>query len=282
MVWPLMTQGNLYFGDSILICGKSLNVQKNLEFLLWKSVTADSSLLSPTGGVKGMYLHLIFTNIWLRHIDMNNLNHIANNGTDTTKHTDVYNAQFWARRAPSVDAQCLTSHLWLKVSPCVSFHVIHACALVSCLLSGLSSPVFLLPHPAPLPALPDVQLGAWWDLHWRSPVQLQLGEHGHSGLCHTPHTCSYFESQSFRQLDLSVKVGAGRGDIGLEYKISSVLRDITVTMHVDGRVIWRMIAFDRVWKNLSPVRRARPISNPIYCILINCPPLFVCSMPGLC
>ena len=53
-----------------------------------------------------------------------------------------------------------TSHLWLKVSPCVSFHVIHACALVYCLLSGLSSPVFLLPHPVPLPALPDVQLGA--------------------------------------------------------------------------------------------------------------------------
>ena len=36
----------------------------------------------------------MFTNIWLRHTDMNNLNHIANNGTDTTKHTDVYNAQF--------------------------------------------------------------------------------------------------------------------------------------------------------------------------------------------
>ena len=80
-----------------------------------------------------------------------------------------------------------TSHSWLKVSPCVSFHIIHACALVSCFLSGLSSPVSLLPHPVPLPALPDVQLGAWWDLHRRSPVQLQLGEHGHSGLCHTPH-----------------------------------------------------------------------------------------------
>ena len=26
--------------------------------------------------------------------NMNNLEHIANNGTDTTKHTDVYNAQF--------------------------------------------------------------------------------------------------------------------------------------------------------------------------------------------
>ena len=50
-----MTRGNLYFGGSIPICRKSLNVQKNLEFLSCKSVTADSSLLSPTGGVKGMY-----------------------------------------------------------------------------------------------------------------------------------------------------------------------------------------------------------------------------------
>ena len=49
-----MTRGNLYFGGSVPICGKSLNVQKNLEFFIVKSVTADGSLLSPTGGVKGM------------------------------------------------------------------------------------------------------------------------------------------------------------------------------------------------------------------------------------
>ena len=35
-----------------------------------------------------------------------------------------------------------TSHLWLKVSPCVSFHVIHACALVSCSLSVSPHPSF--------------------------------------------------------------------------------------------------------------------------------------------
>ena len=49
-----MTRGNLYFGGSVPICGKSLNVQKNLEFFIVKSVTADGSLLSPTGCVKGM------------------------------------------------------------------------------------------------------------------------------------------------------------------------------------------------------------------------------------
>ena len=72
--------------------------------------------------------------------------------------------------------------LALCVIPC------HPC-MRTCVLffERLSSPVFLLPRPVPLPALPDVQLGAKRVLHRRSPVQLQLGEHGHSGLCHTTH-----------------------------------------------------------------------------------------------
>ena len=36
----------------------------------------------------------------------------------------------------------LTSHLWLKVSPCVSFHIIHACAPVCCSLSVSPHPSF--------------------------------------------------------------------------------------------------------------------------------------------
>ena len=74
-------------------------------FTVKKSVTADGSLLSPTGVVKGMYpapdIHEHFTiHKWLRQTayifthNFNNLEHIANNGTDTTMHTDVYNAQF--------------------------------------------------------------------------------------------------------------------------------------------------------------------------------------------
>ena len=35
-----------------------------------------------------------------------------------------------------------TSHFWLKVSPCVSFHVIHACAPVCCSLSVSPHPSF--------------------------------------------------------------------------------------------------------------------------------------------
>ena len=34
------------------------------------------------------------------------------------------------------------SHLWLKVSPCVSFHVIHACAPLCCSLSVSPHPSF--------------------------------------------------------------------------------------------------------------------------------------------
>ena len=40
------------------ICGQSLDVQKNLDFFLslviMKSVTADGSLRSPTGGAEGL------------------------------------------------------------------------------------------------------------------------------------------------------------------------------------------------------------------------------------
>ena len=102
----LIARGNLYFGGWISICGKSLNVQKNLEFFIVnKSVTADGSLLSPTGSVKGMYPaphiheHLRYTK-WLRQTayilthNLNMLEHIANNGMNTTTHTDANIAQF--------------------------------------------------------------------------------------------------------------------------------------------------------------------------------------------
>ena len=90
---------------SISICGKSLNVQKNLEFFtVIKSVT-DGSLLSPTGGVKAMYpaphIHVHFTiHKWLRQTayilthNLNMLEHIANNAMNTTMLTDANIAQF--------------------------------------------------------------------------------------------------------------------------------------------------------------------------------------------
>ena len=72
-------------------------------FIVNKSVTADGSLLSPTGGVKEIYpapdIHEHFTiHKWLRKTayifthNFNNLEHIATNCMNTTMHTDVNTA----------------------------------------------------------------------------------------------------------------------------------------------------------------------------------------------
>ena len=95
-------------GGSVPICGQSLDVQKNLDFFLviMKSVTADGSLRSPTGGVEGIdpapHIHEQMTtsngygydiaynfthnNIMLEHNAMNNMNTVA--------HMDVHNTQY--------------------------------------------------------------------------------------------------------------------------------------------------------------------------------------------
>ena len=81
-------------------------MQKKFRFFIVNiSVTADGSLLSPTGGVKGMYpalhVHEHFTiHEWARQIahifthNLNMLEHIANNGMNTTMHIDANIAQF--------------------------------------------------------------------------------------------------------------------------------------------------------------------------------------------
>ena len=61
-----MTRGNLYFGWFSTDLWEESNVQKNLEFFfIVKSVTADGSLRSPTGGVEGLnpapHIHEQFT-----------------------------------------------------------------------------------------------------------------------------------------------------------------------------------------------------------------------------
>ena len=141
-------------------------------FIVNKSVTADGSLLSPTEGVKGMYpaphIHEHFTiHKWLRQTayilthNLNMLEHIANNGMNTTMHTDANIAQFLARRAPSVDAHVFIhrtcgSSLALCVIP------YHPCmrTCVWCLEWFLLTRLSLLLPPVPLPALPDVHPGA--------------------------------------------------------------------------------------------------------------------------
>ena len=69
-----------------------------------KSVTADGSPLSPTGGVNGIHpapdIHEHFMIQWLRNNayifthNFNNLEHIVSNCMNTTMHTDANTAQF--------------------------------------------------------------------------------------------------------------------------------------------------------------------------------------------
>ena len=89
----------------IYLRNESQRAEEFRTFIVNKSVTADGSLLSPSLAVKGMYLaphiHEHFTiHKWLRQNayilkhNLNMLEHIANNDMNTTKHTDVYIAQF--------------------------------------------------------------------------------------------------------------------------------------------------------------------------------------------
>ena len=139
--------------------------QRTEEFGIFvvKSVTADGSLLSPTGGCKGNKpctsysrtngygklrtngygIAYTFThnNITLEHTAMNDKNTIAHTARRPLMHIGF------------------TSHLWLKFASCVSSHpCMRTCVLrLGCFLLAC---LFLLPLPVPLPALPDVQLSA--------------------------------------------------------------------------------------------------------------------------
>ena len=174
-------------------------------------VFADCALHTPPGhpplwwpvsipNVKVIYpapdIHEHFTiHKWLQKTayifthNFNNLEHIATNCMINTMHTDANTAQFWARRAPSVDALhiCVhTSHVAQVSSVCLHFHPWSStCALVleCCLLLCVS----LLRPQVLLPPLPESCHGAWREFHGRSPVQPQLREHCQPGLCHTRH-----------------------------------------------------------------------------------------------
>ena len=112
--------------------------------------TSSAFTEQPPFTVKGMYpaphIHEHFTiHKWLRQTayilthNLNMLEHIANNGMNTTMHTDANIAQFWARRAPSVDAHVFIhrtcgSSLALCVIPC------HPCMRTLCLVAWVVSP----------------------------------------------------------------------------------------------------------------------------------------------
>ena len=67
-----MTRGNLYFGWFSTDLWEESQRTEEFGIFIVKSVTADGSLLSPTGGVEGIdpapHIHeQIITYKWLRH-----------------------------------------------------------------------------------------------------------------------------------------------------------------------------------------------------------------------
>ena len=94
-----MTRGNLYFGWFSTDLWEESTYRRIWIFslVIMKSVTADGSLRSPTGGVEELYsaLHIHeqmttsyygYDNIMLEHNAMNNI--------DTVAHMNVHNTQY--------------------------------------------------------------------------------------------------------------------------------------------------------------------------------------------
>ena len=149
-------------------------------------------------------LHLIFTNILRYTKATEQCVHLHAQLQQPWAHSEQLHEhhKFWARCAPSVDARHLcvhTSHVAQVSSVCLHFHPWSStCALVlECLLPCVS----LLRPQVLLPPLPESCHGAWREFHGRSPVQLQLREHGQPGLCHTRHTTrvSFWKYQRWPQ-----------------------------------------------------------------------------------
>ena len=72
---PDNTGEPVFWWLNIYLREESQRAEEFRIFTVNKSVTADGSLLSPTGDVEGINLHLIFTNKWLRQITYKWLRH---------------------------------------------------------------------------------------------------------------------------------------------------------------------------------------------------------------
>ena len=166
-----MTRWNLYFWVvQYWFVGRVSTYRKILNFFNVKSVTADVSLLSPTGGVKGInpaphiHEHLRYT---IMATALRTLSRITTSCLSTlrwmtrtpsrTRTRTTRSSEHTARR-PLMHSG-LTSHLWLKIASCVSsMSSMHAHLwLVSWVVCLLPCVLRFLPRlTVPLPALPDV------------------------------------------------------------------------------------------------------------------------------
>ena len=116
----------------------------------WRSAWRTSVTTEGEGFCKGnvsctSYSRTFTIHKWLRQIvyiftrNLNMLEHIANNGMNTRTHTDANIAQFWARRAPSVDAHVFIHRICGSRSRFVC-HSISSMHAHLCLVSWAVSP----------------------------------------------------------------------------------------------------------------------------------------------
>ena len=100
-----MTRGNLYFGWFSTDLWEESQRTEEFGIFIVKSVTADGSLLSPTGGVKGNKPCTSYSRTFTIHNygygiaytfthNNNMLEHTAMNDKNTIAHTDAHNTQF--------------------------------------------------------------------------------------------------------------------------------------------------------------------------------------------
>ena len=261
---------------------KEFQHAENSEFLSWiNRLQLTAVYCHRRGGVNGIHpapdIHEHFMIYkWLRQTayilthNLNKLDHIANNCMNTTMHTDANIAQFWARCAPSLDAlhSCVHTVTLAQVSSvCLHFHPwSSACALV---LECSLHPVSLLLPQVLLPPLPESCHGAWRDFHGRSPVQLQLREHGQPGLCHTRHMWSTrlwtFLEDEFQMVSVSSSCWFNTG-----YTSTSVYGGFYGS---HCRKLWSLRSYSPFWSSSFPVVVQRPI--PFFLATMQIPQLYV-------
>ena len=155
------TRGTLYsWWCNTALWAESRRTEEFVFFLvIMKSVTADGSLRSPTGGVEELHpaphIHEQMTTSYYSYdtaytFTQNNitLEHNAMNNKNTITHMDAHNTQYRAHCAPPIDAYC--SHRTCGSSPPCTRHPIHACAPVCCVVVDFSSTVSVLYFVPPL------------------------------------------------------------------------------------------------------------------------------------
>ena len=187
MLWPLIARGNPLLSSGSLFFVERVSTSREFRiFIVNKSVTADGSLLSPTGGVNTIHpardIHEHFT---IQHATEHCAQpeaHLQQSWAHCDQLHEHHNAH-WREHCVVLSTlrtvfRCIAlmrSYVTLAQvsSVCPHFHPwSSACALV---LECSLHPVSLLLPQVLLPPLPDSCHGAWRDFHGRSLCNSSFG-----------------------------------------------------------------------------------------------------------